>query len=511
MRFEIPIKVVEERRAEIKALELYCSTNLGKTWELVKTARPDDPSFPFTAPADGTYWFVVIVRDLQGRPEPASPYEAPVGQKILVKTQKPDIQLTAERKGDRVAVRWQVREEYPDLGSFRLEYKSGGEEWIPVQATQALVGQTSFTSPGAVVVRASLADVARNVGLAEARVSGPALSGIVTASAQVPPESGSPSSIGPATTGDGKAYLPPVVPVEGNSTDHKPLSLESIPPLPKESRPAREEVSPPPSRTESGAAPANIVAASPLSETRTAPATTPAASAASAASAPMDAPLQPINTRRLTLEYEVAKYGPSGVRTVDLYVTRDAGVTWQRVAVEHSAGASPNDSRPQETLRRTLSVDLGEDGEYGFSLVVKSGAGRGKPPPRSGDAPQMRVILDTKAPEAKLFRPDPSPSQRNALLITWEASDKNLAAKPITLQWAERPTGPWEHIGEPQMANTGTHNWILPANMPPRVYLRLTVRDAAGNTAVAETPQPIEVDLSEPESRIIGVVRSGRP
>ena len=36
------LQYFEERRQEIKVLELYSSTNLGKTWELVKTARPDE-------------------------------------------------------------------------------------------------------------------------------------------------------------------------------------------------------------------------------------------------------------------------------------------------------------------------------------------------------------------------------------------------------------------------------------------------------------------------------------
>ena len=47
----------------------------------------------------------------------------------------------------------------------------------------------------------------------------------------------------------------------------------------------------------------------------------------------------------------------------------------------------------------------------------------------------------------------------------------------------------------------------MPTNVPPKVYLRLTVRDAAGNAAVAETKDPVLVDLSVPEPHLIGLIR----
>jgi hypothetical protein len=44
----------------------------------------------------------------------------------------------------------------------------------------------------------------------------------------------------------------------------------------------------------------------------------------------------------------------------------------------------------------------------------------------------------------------------------------------------------------------------VPEDTPPKVYLRLSVRDTAGNVAVAQTPQPVLIDLTEPE---VGNVR----
>jgi hypothetical protein len=45
--------------------------------------------------------------------------------------------------------------------------------------------------------------------------------------------------------------------------------------------------------------------------------------------------------------------------------------------------------------------------------------------------------------------------------------------------------------------------------VPPSIYLRLVVRDSAGNVAVAETLQPVLIDLNEPEVKIIGL--AGQP
>jgi hypothetical protein len=213
------------------------------------------------------------------------------------------------------------------------------------------------------------------------------------------------------------------------------------------------------------------------------------------------------NNRRVSWEYEVSKFGPSGVGSVELYMTRDDGMTWTPLHGEHQPLTAAKDSAPG-VLRRVLTVTLPEvDGVYGFYLEAKSGAGQSKGRPQKGTTvPQLRVKLDTKPPEARLFKPIPDPGVKDALLLTWKAFDENLAAKPVSIEWAERPTGPWEHIGAAQMANTGSYSWHVPANMPSEVYLRLTVRDLAGNVAVAETDRPQTIDFAVPEVAIRGIV-----
>jgi hypothetical protein len=152
-----------------------------------------------------------------------------------------------------------------------------------------------------------------------------------------------------------------------------------------------------------------------------------------------------------------------------------------------------------------MIANLPGEGIFGLRLVVGSRAGLGRRPPQSGDLPQMRIAVDTTPPAAKLFPPQPDPQRRDALILTWTAKDNNdLASNPITLQWADRPDGVWRPIAT-DMSNSGRFTWILNDNIPYRVYLRLSVRDTAGNVTVDETPEAVLIDLHEPEGQLLGI------
>jgi len=214
-----------------------------------------------------------------------------------------------------------------------------------------------------------------------------------------------------------------------------------------------------------------------------------------------------VNHRRVKMACEVGKCGPSGISSVELYMTRDDGLTWKRMECEFTSDTQNGEVDPG-VLRRQVSVNLPEDGSYGFYLIAKSGAGLSEPAPRSGDTQHVRVKIDTQLPLADLYKPEEDPVHKDALLLRWKASDENLTATPISLQWAERSSGPWNSIGPEQMPNTGSYSWITPTNIPPQVYLRLTVRDTAGNVNVAETPEPVLIDLFHPKVSGIKIVGS---
>src|SRR5262249_41837618 len=141
--------------------------------------------------------------------------------------------------------------------------------------------------------------------------------------------------------------------------------------------------------------------------------------------------VQITKSTRVDLEYECTKYGPSGIGRVELYCTQDEGKTWTFLTDDPD-------------LQSPITADLPGEGIYGFYLVVQSKAGRKMRQPQEGDLPQMRVEVDTTPPNAELYSPEPDPRHRDGLILTWKATDRNLAPNPITLQWAKQPNGAWE-------------------------------------------------------------------
>src|SRR5262249_1154280 len=103
-------------------------------------------------------------------------YTAKVGQKVEVDTVKPDVQLlSAERVGDEVQVRWEVREAHPNWATLKLDYRVGdASEWTPVGVLPGERGTAKFRPPtgGDGTVRLRLADLAENEGAAEKVVPG---------------------------------------------------------------------------------------------------------------------------------------------------------------------------------------------------------------------------------------------------------------------------------------------------------------------------------------------------
>jgi len=155
--------------------------------------------------------------------------------------------------------------------------------------------------------------------------------------------------------------------------------------------------------------------------------------------------------------------------------------------------------------------------------VPVSGAGLSDPAPVGGDAPDLRVVVDVTPPVVKIFEPVPDPQQKDVMILRWQAVDRNMAPEPITLEWSEHPDGPWHSIvgateaavtvgisgngPAKRLANTGSYAWRLPPTFPtPKVYLKVSARDVAGNVAEAKTPSPIIVDLNRPVAKIQGTV-----
>jgi hypothetical protein len=192
-----------------------------------------------------------------------------------------------------------------------------------------------------------------------------------------------------------------------------------------------------------------------------------------AAPAPAD-DLVVVKSRRIQLNYEVEGVGPSGLASVAVWYTCDGG-PWRKYP-----------TAPQQS---PFVVEVEREGRYGFLVLARTRAGQGKGRPDDDDKPQILVEVDVTQPALRLGVPQYD-AQAHALVLLWEASDRNLGPHPIALLWAREPGGPWLPIIT-QRANTGRHAWKLPAGLPRRIWVRAEATDLAGNVATAGVPDPV--------------------
>lgn len=506
-RFTIPVALAPENQASLKEVLLFVSNNRGKSWDLHSRIKPGQDGFPFVAPSDGTYWFSVAVIDSKGNMEPRDIYKARVDQKIIVDTRKPDLVLDAEQRGSNTHLSWVASDENADLTSMRMDLVlDGTDQPIPIQINPSLRGSGHFSLPhnSSGTVRLIVQDKAgnqttalRELGKASrVLVSGPndlpstataGFSPVALARNDQPASIQPPPPDPPSPSGSAIPPLPPTsVPVPPSPVAGGQIPAGVSPPLMDASR----SVLPPPNPV-----PAQSVVNAPLQ-------VSPAASASGSFPPRANLPaVQVVAKRPVKAEIEVTRLGPSGIGAIEIWATHDDGMTWALAGTE-SPQASPSPGQ-----RFSISLPVAQEGlVHGFTLIVKSKAGLGRQAPQRGDPPSIRVELDSTFPEATLFSPQPDPSRKDGLILSWKANDRNLTSQPITLEWSEQRDGPWQNVAGMELPNTGRYLWQVPANAPPSVYLRLSVKDLAGNVAVAQTQDPLLVDLNVPEFQVIGVL-----
>lgn len=207
-----------------------------------------------------------------------------------------------------------------------------------------------------------------------------------------------------------------------------------------------------------------------------------------------------VNSKRISISYDVKEVGKSGIAVIELWYTRNEGRTWQKYAEQA-------DPKPPYVY----AAEVTEEGLYGFTLVARNRAGFGEAAPRAGDPPQVWVEVDLTKPVVRLQSVEVGRgAELGSLTITYSAADKNLALQPIALSYAERPEGPWQRIASGQ-ENAGRYVWRIPENAPYQFYVRVEAADRAGNVGAAETTKPVIVDLSQPKVQVISIGVGGNP
>jgi hypothetical protein len=203
-----------------------------------------------------------------------------------------------------------------------------------------------------------------------------------------------------------------------------------------------------------------------------------------------------VNSNRINFNFKIEDVGASGVAAVELWYTEDQGRSWRKHP--EALGKDP-----------PYSVTVDSEKLYGFTLIARSGVGKGEQPPQKGDQPQIYVQVDKTKPEVRLTETRVAGGMDgNNLTIGWRATDQFMRAQPITISYCERLGDEWKAIAK-DLDNTGRYVWKLPADAPPRMFIRVEAVDKAGNIGTAESAEEIIVDLKVPRVTNVNVGADG--
>lgn len=533
--FDIPFKFDQ---ANVKGFEvfLYVSVDRGGTWNWYGRQPADALKIPFRAARDGEYWFSSVT--VPGGTQPARSIVLNAQLRVIVDTTAPDISFDVRQTPNReISASWEVVDSNLRANSLRLEYRHAADQrWLPVAVDQqqgmvnhsTIEGKKSWRldeATGVVNVRLTVSDQADNVNQ---------VTRTVTLAADASPSEASRDSNAPSS-------IPGTIPFDAPSRyGFEPSNAGlSRGPIDERFRPLspsdEENANQPPLFPNSSATPAvdwpreNAVevesrdaSSDPYfsSQTNRAANNTQrtAANPPGVAASPGPAPeagfsdTQPLldtpatgkyglpegerprmtNEKEFNLEYSIDAVGPGGVEKVELWITEDSGRTWRLYALD-------------EDRESPIAVKLTKDGMYGFRVVIVGKNGLASLTPRPGDLAELWVGVDTTAPVAEInsaiYGSGPHGGQ---LEIRWNATDDHLGDRPVALQFSEHAEGPWSTIAS-GLPNSGQYFWQVDSRVPSKFYLRLEVRDEAGNQTVHELDQPIASAGLAPKGRIRGI------
>lgn len=197
------------------------------------------------------------------------------------------------------------------------------------------------------------------------------------------------------------------------------------------------------------------------------------------------------NSRKFSLEYEIESAGLAGVSDVELWGSRDRGLTWKRW------GSDPDRESP-------FDIETNNDGAYGFRIVVVANNGLATPRPIENDLPDIFVIADTEAPAIRITGAAYGEgNQTGALVMRYQCTDLNLTQRPITLSFGPSLSGPWSTIAA-GLENEGAYVWPADPNLPRQIYIRIDALDLAGNLGTYILDTPIDIQGLAPRARIRG-------
>ncbi|TWU21883.1 hypothetical protein Pla144_43170 [Bythopirellula polymerisocia] len=512
---------------KIAQVQLLVSRTGNNDWQTLQSAQPNVLGFSYHAPEDGAYWFALRHLDAQGN---SLDQQTCVAQlQIVIDTTQPKVELSASRgaNGD-VVIRYDAADNNLAPESLIVEARTADGLWtnVPITAPDLnqpdrLVGRTRWMAPNNsdVEIRGAIADRAGHRGQAATMLSlaGPSFSppdrtpdqSLPLAQSQLNTAQSSPLQTSQDWPTTNQLPARSEKPFANNSEQNPGTNLFSPPPLNAYSNTSQQHTQ---RRT-----PAKFAVDGAADEEQESDPTLSSGLGAAldgegqlpTGGMPLESeqsnqewsstgrqPGEPllVNSRTFDVEYDLQSVGPWGVAKVELWGTQDGGATWQ------SYGVDPDNRSP-------VRARVPSAGVYGFRILVDGANGAGSPPPRSGEAPELVITVDLEPPAAELLSAELGEGNLNDHLhIRWKAEDDNLEPRPIGLYFSSQPNGPWSAIAA-GLENTGSYTWRIERHVPERFYVRLEVRDTAGNVATFQTPEPLALNRPQPT----GHLRDVRP
>ncbi|MCD6404871.1 MAG: tetratricopeptide repeat protein, partial [Planctomycetes bacterium] len=193
-------------------------------------------------------------------------------------------------------------------------------------------------------------------------------------------------------------------------------------------------------------------------------------------------------TDKVTLEAAGDDGDGSGLLEWRLWVSHDNGVSWSPAG--NTAAGEP-------------IVFSAPSGRYGLFASAVDRAGNTSAIPRSGDAPQTFLQIDTKVPLVRLKTLKMGGSVRGGsrIPIQWEAVAPKLAPKPVAIYLSPDGGNSWTIVAA-DLPNSGNLFWDVPSINSSNCCLKVTLRDASGAVGEAQSAKPFTIDSIPPTSAV---------
>jgi hypothetical protein len=500
--FSIPFRLAQAREADAapRRVVLSVSTDLGLTWQAAGEVAPSAGSFTYRGEMDGEYWFRIRTIDAQGRTRGG----AGPDMRVLVDAAGPRVAARVWKGDDgEIICRYAATDDSLRMDSLRVEYRGPTDsDWKPLAAEGILsrekpahmVGEDVWWAGEKVdslAVRIAIADGSGNRTVKQFTLerSDPGVDQAALArELGVPPlPTGASPVMASAGGPDDTVATSSTARLSGTAASESGWAPERAAAWTAD-RPGA--ISPADGRGTSVGGVSRFVSRDPSASV---PSPAVASSPEGSGMHYRGKPLQLSRSRRFAWEYEMPHGAGDGrPLRVELWYTRDSGITWQRAGVD-TDGRSP------------IDVSLPAAGLYGFRLLIVPDASNNENGPRTGESPETWVAIDDEPPQVEITEVTPSTGDPgDGVLIRYACRDQLPSPRGVRLSFSPGADGPWSTIAD-GIEPEGTHRWQPDRTTPGSVYIRIEATDAAGNVGRSVSPEPVAIAAAQVVGRLRGL------